>query len=74
MNANFDFWFDEMFHNTKLSFRYFNDYGIGVHSRMNGDLYAVNDYLYGFIEYNSHPYKSRATSASAFYVAKDKSL
>ena len=42
MNANFDFWFDEMFHNTKLSFRY-----------IDGDLYVVNDYLYGFIEFIS---------------------
>jgi len=41
MNANFDFWFDEVFHNTKLSFRYFNDYEIGVHFRMTGfNLYS----------------------------------
>ena len=44
MNANFDFWFDEVFHNPKLSFRYSNDYG---------DLYVVNDYLYGFMEFIS---------------------
>ena len=53
MNANFDFWFDEVFHNNKLSFRYSNDYGIGVHFRMAGDLYVVNDYLYCFIEFIS---------------------
>jgi len=53
MNANFDFWFDEVFHNPKLSFRYSNDYGICVHTRMNGDLYVVNDYLYGFMEFIS---------------------
>jgi hypothetical protein len=51
MNANFDFWFDEVFHNAKLSFRYSNDNGIGVHTRMNCDLYVVNDYLYDFIEF-----------------------
>ena len=53
MNAHFDFWFDQIFCNERLMFRYYNDSGIGVYTRMYSHLYSFTNHLFGFIEFIS---------------------
>ena len=53
MNAHFDFWFDQIFYNDRLMFRYSNDSGIGVYARMYGHLYSFTNNLFGFVEFIS---------------------
>ena len=53
MNAHFDFWFDQIFCNERLMFRYYNDSGISVYTRMYRHLYSFTNHLFGFIEFIS---------------------
>jgi hypothetical protein len=53
MNAHFDFWFDQIFYNDRLMFRYSNDSGIGVYARMYGHLYSFTNNLLDIVEFIS---------------------
>jgi len=51
MNAHFDFWFDQFFHNPFIDFKYCEDFGIGAYAKIRGPLYSFTDHLFGFVEY-----------------------
>ena len=50
MNAHFDFWFDQVFHNPFIDFKYC---GIGAYVKIRGPLYSFTDNLFDFVEYIS---------------------
>jgi hypothetical protein len=51
MNAHFDFWFDQVFNNSNIDFKFCEDFGIGAYAKIRGPLYSFTDNLYGFVEY-----------------------
>ena len=53
MNAHFDFWFDQVFRNPFIDFKYCEDFGIGAYAKIRGPLYSFTDHLFGFVEYIS---------------------
>jgi len=44
MNAHFDFWFDQVFHNPFINFKYCEDFGIGAYAKIRGPLYCTVQY------------------------------
>ena len=53
MNAHFDFWFDQVFKNPFIDFKFSEDFGIGAYAKIRGPLYTYDDHLFGFVEYLS---------------------
>jgi hypothetical protein len=51
MNAHFDFWFDQVFKNSLIDFKYCEGFGIGAYAKIRGPLYSLTDSLFGFVEY-----------------------
>ena len=51
MNAHFDFWFDQVFHNPFIDFKYCEDVGIGAYAKIRGPLYSFTDHLFGLVDY-----------------------
>jgi hypothetical protein len=53
MNAHFNFWYQQVFHNRTLDFQYFETSGIGAYAKVPGVLYSYTHDLYGFLEFVS---------------------
>ena len=53
MNAHFNFWYQQVFHNRTIDFQYFEDTGTGAYVKVPGVLYSYTHDLYGFLEFVS---------------------
>lgn len=51
MDAHFDWWYQQVFHNPSIEFKFTEEDGIGAYAKFPGVLLTYTNDLYGFVEY-----------------------